>query len=339
MPGRPARARRERSPRRGGRVAFHRGIRRGRGARHTDQAVRPAIIHGGKTLSLRASQSYCRDLTRREARNFYWGFVALPRPKRMAIYALYGFARQVDDEVDLFQAASPAERLAASEQIIERLEHHRARLERCYAGDVDDPIMHVLANIIPRYQMPKEELAAIVKGVEMDLTTTRYETWEEFRHYCHHVASSVGRLCVRVFGFSNPVALDYAVDLGVAMQLSNALRDIREDYELGRIYLPQEDLRRFGVGEETFATGQPGPGWEPLMRLEIERAQQLFTSGLCVTNYIPRRAGVCVLTMAGIYRGILSQLARDPEIPLRRRASLGGKAKLAVMLKSWVQAM
>lgn len=291
------------------------------------------------SVELRASESYCRDLTRREARNFYWGFVALPHAERTAIYALYGFARQVDDEVDQFQAASPAERLAAGELIAERLARHRQRIQDCYTGDPADPVMHVLANAVTHYQMPQRELTAIIDGVEMDLHTTRYATWDDLEHYCHHVASSVGRLCVRIFGFSNPVALDYAVDLGVAMQLSNALRDIREDYELGRIYLPQEDLARFGVGEEVLASGIPSPGWEPLMRFEIERAQRLFASGLRVVDYIPRRAGACVLTMAGIYQAILAQLSSDPELPLQRRASLGGKAKLAVMMKSWVRAM
>lgn len=283
-------------------------------------------------------ERFCRDLTRREAANFYWGFITLPRPRRLAIYALYSFARQVDDEVDLINhgAGRDAHPNGASPDLFKP---HRERIARCYAGRADDPVMRVLAEVVTEYGIPREELEALVDGVEMDLRVTRYASWEQLRSYCRLVASSVGRMCVRIFGFSNPAALDHADDLGVAMQLANILRDVREDMGLGRVYLPQDELRRFGVGEQIPLGGAPAPGWNNLMRYEIERARRLFDSGLRVTREIPLRPAACVFTMAGIYQAIMDQIASDPSLPLTRRASLSGRGKLAVMARSWLQAV
>ena len=283
-------------------------------------------------------ERFCRDLTRHEAANFYWGFITLPRPQRLAIYALYSFARQVDDEVDLINRG--AGRDPHPNAIIPNLfKPHRERIARCYAGRADDPVMRVLAEVVTEYGIPREELEALVDGVEMDLRVTRYASWEQLRSYCRLVASSVGRMCVRIFGFNNPAAVDYADDLGVAMQLANILRDVREDMGLGRIYLPQDELRRFGVGERIPLSGAPPAGWDDLMRYEIERARRLFASGLRVTQVIPRRPAACVLTMAGIYQAIVDQIAMNPSLPLTRRASLSGRGKLAVMARSWLQAV
>ncbi len=296
----------------------------------------------GDPPELSADQRYCRDLTRREAANFYWGFVALPKPQRMAIYALYSFAREVDDEIDLTPGGYPdagTDAAVAAAIDADRFKRHRERLERCFMGSADDPVMRVLTHIVVHYGIPQEDLEALIRGVEMDLRVTRYESWEHLRSYCQLVASSVGRMCVRIFGFSDPAALDFADDLGVAMQVANVLRDVREDMDMGRIYLPQDELRKFGVSEQALIVGEPVPGWEPLMRYQIERAHHLFESGLRVTTVIPRRAAACVLTMAGIYQAIVADIERDPYLPLKQRASLSSKEKLSVMLRSWLQAV
>ena len=288
--------------------------------------------------ALSEDERFCRDLTRREAANFYWGFIALPRPKRLAIYALYSFARQVDDEADLANSSSGHDPHPCGGDT-DLFKPHRERIKRCYTGRADDPVMRVLAEVVAEYGIPREDLEALVDGVEMDLRVSRYASWEQLRRYCRLVASSVGRMCVRIFGFSDPAALDYADNLGVAMQLANILRDVREDMGLGRIYLPQDELRRFGVGEQIPLSGSPTPGWEGLMHYEIERARRLFASGLRVTQMIPRRPAACVFTMAGIYEAIVDQIASDPSLPLTRRASLSGRGKLAVMARSWLQAV
>ncbi len=289
-------------------------------------------------LDFASSSRYCQELTKKEAKNFYWGFIALPKDQRTAIYALYSFAREVDDAVDLADDEE-THNGSLSNSRLELLEAHRDRLSRCYAGDFSDPITHVLYQAINQYRIPREEIEALVDGVEMDLTVSRYQTWEDFRGYSNLVASAVGRMCVRVFGYSNPIALRFADELGVAMQLANMLRDVREDYGRDRIYLPREDLERFQVHEETLRMGIAGPGWEPLVRFEIARARQCFADGLHVTEFIPRRAAACVLTMAGIYLAILDRIGANPYIPLQERVSLETRAKLAVMTKSWVRAI
>lgn len=280
----------------------------------------------GGRLDLEASERFCAQMARREAANFYWGFVALARQERIAIYALYDFSRQVDDEADRGGLA----------RLPERLEVHRERVRRCVRGEYSDPVMQVLAYAVRRYGIPESDLLALVAGVEMDYHRTRYRTWDELQEYCRLVASMVGRMCVRIFGCDDPRAFACADDLGLAMQLTNCLRDVREDAQLGRLYLPQEDLVRFGVTEESFLEGRPGPGWSRLVAFEAERARALFASGLGVLAWIPRRPAVCVRTMAGIYQRILARIARDPERPLSRRVSLSKAEKLHVMLESWL---
>lgn len=280
-------------------------------------------------LDLRASESYCKEMARREAANFYWGFIALPPRRRVAIYSLYDFARQVDDEADAPQAA----------HLAERLELHRDRLRRALAGEVSDPVMRVLAGAVERHGIPFEELDAVIRGVAMDFERTRYRTWEELRSYCLLVASAVGRMCVRIFGFKDPAALGHADDLGLAMQLTNILRDVKEDAGLGRIYLPLEELERFGVAESALLSGDPGPGWEALVRFQAGRARSLFESGLRVMPLIPAPARACVGTMTGIYREVLERIEGDPRLPLAGRVSLSSAAKLKVMLRSWAGAV
>ena len=274
------------------------------------------------------SERYCQQMARREAKNFYWGFISLPYDQRVAIYALYDFARQVDDEADGTERARLPERLAI----------HRQRIHRCMQGDFNEPVTQVLARAIERYQIPESELQALIDGVEIDFTRTRYANWGELRGYCRLVASVVGRMCVRIFGFSDPAALGYADDLGVALQLTNILRDVREDAELGRIYLPAEDLRAFGITERDLLSGEPGDGWVRLVGFEAARARGLYESGLRVLDYIPHRPAVCVKTMAGIYERILDKIESDPRLPLRGRASLTRLEKLRVVVESWLLA-
>jgi phytoene synthase len=287
------------------------------------------------------AERFCREMARREAKNFYWGFISLPHDQRMAIYALYDFARQVDDEVDSAPRA---------DLIPERLAAQRERVRRCMNGDPevslrdgsgqapgDDPVMHVLSKAVKRYAIPESELQELIDGVERDCTQTRYETWDDLRAYCRLVASVVGRMCVRIFGFTDPAALSRADDLGLAFQLTNILRDVREDAGMGRIYLPQEDLRRFGIGEDAMLRAHSGDGWNALIKFEAQRAHSLFKTGYEVLRYIPRRPAACVQTMAGIYERLLRKIERDPQLPLRERAALSKREKLQVVVQSWLR--
>lgn len=281
-----------------------------------------------EVADLQAAEQFCRDMAKREAKNFYWGFMALPADQRVAIYALYDFARQIDDEADAH----------GSDGLRERLEAQRRRLDRALRGEYSDPVMQVLSHAIKRYKIPARELHAVIDGVAMDSRVVRFQTWEELQSYCRLVASVVGRMCVRIFGFTDPLALECADDLGLALQLINILRDIREDAALGRIYIPQEDLARFGIDERDFINGAVGLARHELVAFEVERARGLWESGVRVIGYVPTRAGVCVATMAGIYRRILERIARDPERPWRGRTSLSRREKLSVMIGAWLRA-
>ncbi|HUA08303.1 MAG TPA: squalene/phytoene synthase family protein [Candidatus Acidoferrales bacterium] len=280
-------------------------------------------------------------MARREAKNFYWGFISLPREQRNAIYALYDFARQVDDEAD---------GAVNTPDLSGRLRKHRERIARCVRGEYEDgdAVMQVLAAAVARFAIPEHELQMLIDGCEMDGTVVRYENWDELKRYCSLVASVVGRMCVRIFGFDDEEALDRADDLGIALQLTNILRDVREDVGLGRIYLPREDLRRFGITEEWLAqrdavlTSSPQAivdgreGWGGLVAFEASRAREYFERGYEVLDYIERRPAACVRTMAGIYERILEKIERDPALPLHARAGLSSTEKIGAMVRAWL---
>ncbi|MFZ0575087.1 MAG: squalene/phytoene synthase family protein [Candidatus Cybelea sp.] len=279
------------------------------------------------TEQLRAER-FNRDMAKREAGNFYWGFISLSYHERMAIYALYNFARQVDDEADT----------VGIENLPARLAVHRERISACVRGDYgDDPILRVLSEAIDRYAIPEEELQMLIDGVEMDFSQTRYPTFEALKDYCNLVASVVGRMCVRIFGFSDPIALQRADDLGIALQLTNILRDVREDaVDMNRIYLPQDELARFDIPDSALVSGEIRPGWNELIALQVARAREYFETGYEVLRYIPRRPAACVQTMAGIYEELLKKIEREPGLPLRARAALSKTEKLIVVVRSWL---
>jgi phytoene synthase len=270
------------------------------------------------------AEKVCQRLARVNAANFYWGFIALARPQRTAIYSLYDFARQVDDAVDSPTAGDPR---AALDGV-------RRRLHRALAGEPDDEVTAVLARAVAVHRIPVAELDGLIEGVARDLTTSRYASWDELAGYCRLVASTVGRMCVRIFGFDDEVALHYADDLGLAMQLTNILRDVRGDVEIGRVYLPADELARFGVTESDLADGAIPARWHEFVDFQAQRARRLFASGLRVDRHIPLRAGICVRTMAGLYQQILAEIEQRPELPLQRRLSLTPSRKAAVLVRA-----
>jgi len=296
-------------------------------SRPTAAVARPSLVPASQADgSLASAERYCQRMARREAGNFYWGFIALPRTQRISIYALYDFARQIDDAADGPGAADA--RVAIDAQ--------RLRLRGALAGDPGrDPVMQVLARAVRRHRIPASELEELVSGVEMDLSQSRYATWEELRGYCQLVAGVVGRMCVRIFGFDEDGALQRADSLGAALQLINILRDVREDASLGRVYLPQDELAQFGVSEASLLAGEPDGAWTSLVEFEAARARRLYASGIEVCRHIPGPARACVRTMAGIYSGILDRIEADPALPLRQRVRLTSGEKVRVMVRAW----
>jgi 15-cis-phytoene synthase len=274
---------------------------------------------------LDAARAYrsCVRITRHEAANFYYGISLLPGPKRRAMSAVYAFSRRVDDIGD--GTLPQASKLAA-------LAVERERLARLRAGelDADDPVMIALADAQPRFELPLGALESLIEGVELDVRGTTYEAFDELVVYCRHVAGSIGRLCLAIFGAADREAANpLADDLGVAMQLTNILRDVREDFERGRVYLPAEDLRRFGVQDPATA---PAGAVAELIRFEAARNQEWFARGLELASLLDSRSGSCLLAMTGIYRGILERIERDPAEVLARRISV------PVWEKAWLAA-
>jgi phytoene synthase len=263
----------------------------------------------------------CERVTRKAAANFYYGIRLLPADKRRAMSAVYAYARRVDDIGD---GTLPAERklagLAATRRALTEV-------------DPDDAVMVALADSKARFPLPADAFTDLLDGVQMDVTGTRFTTFDELVVYSRAVAGSIGRVCVGIFGASDmELAVPLADDLGVAMQITNVLRDVREDYERGRVYLPAEDLRRFCCSEDLEAS-PPGATAE-LIRFEAERGREWFTRGLRLLPLLDARSRACVRAMTGIYRRILVQIDRDPRQILSRRVSLPAWEKAWVAARS-----
>jgi phytoene synthase len=240
-------------------------------------------------------------ITRREARNFAWGIALLPRSKRRAVAALYAFARRVDDVAD--------DGSLAPEERRRRLLACRAAAEALPAAPENDPVLVALADAAGRYPIPRAALCDLVDGGLMDIERSRYETWEELCEYCRRVAGAVGLACTAVYGPRDPVAAaPRAETLGLALQQINIVRDVGEDWRLGRVYLPQDELRRFGVSEDDIAAGRTGPAWRGLMEHQAGRAERLLAEGLELLPLLDPRSALCVRAFAGIYRGLLLQM-------------------------------
>ena len=240
-------------------------------------------------------------ITRREARNFAWGILVLPRPKRLAVAALYAFARRVDDIADDGELPAGERRRG--------LEACGAAVEALPAAPPDDPVLVALADATARYPVPRGALLDLVAGGLMDAEQSRYADWGELREYCRCVAGAVGLACTAVYGPSDPeAAAPRAQTLGLALQQINIMRDVAEDWRLGRVYLPQDELASFGVSEGDIAAGRVGAEWRALMEHQGQRAEALLRDGLALLPLLDRRSALCVRAFAGIYRGLLVQM-------------------------------
>ena len=258
--------------------------------------------------------AYCRDVTRLRARNFWYGIRLLPPAKRDALAAVYAMSRRIDDAGD--EDLSVAEKRRTLDEI-------QASLERL-RGDTPstDPVLMALRRVGARFALPLDGFGDLVAGVRMDVDGTEYGTFDELLRYCRRVAGSVGRLSLAVFGSDGASGLDgLADDLGVGMQLTNVLRDVREDLARGRMYLPAEDLERFGVRREDLVGGTAS-GTLRMLRFEAGRARAWFGQGLTLLPHLDRRSAACAGAMAGIYVRLLGRIEANPGVVLHRRVSL-----------------
>jgi phytoene synthase len=208
------------------------------------------------------------------------------------------------------------------------------------AGRGSTPVFAALGETVRQYRIPREYLVDLIDGVETDLTRTRYETFDELKDYCYHVASVVGLISIEIFGYSGgETARRHAADLGIALQLTNILRDIREDAERDRIYIPLDELEWFGYSEEELLTGRATPDFRRLIAFQVDRARQYYALGRKLLVHLPRRARACVGVMAGIYSTILDDIERDPAVVFRQRVSVGTGQKLALAGRELVRSV
>jgi phytoene synthase len=260
----------------------------------------------------------CEELTRRAAANFYYGIRLLPRDKRQAMSAVYAFARRIDDIGDESgSAADKLDALGAEREKLVAVGATAAGTQALPAMLFGDPVMVAITAATGRFNLPLDAFELLIDGVEADVREAEYESFDELVDYCRAVAGTIGRLCLAIFsdGTASEAAFGLADDLGVAMQLTNILRDVREDWGNGRIYLPAEDFRRFGCGT-------PADLSVEMVRFEAACAREWFDRGLGLLDALDSRSASCVLAMTGIYRRILDRIEADPQEILVRRISL-----------------
>lgn len=306
---------------------------------------------------------YCESVTRLHAKSFYFAAKFLPARKRRPIYALYALCRQVDDEVDESGARNESEAIAA-------VENWRAKLDAVYftvekqgrggagngrsnaidnrrlladAADADERqnlVLFAWRDLLQTYKIPPNLPLELMKGVLMDTHVKRYETFEELYVYCWRVASTVGLMTSEIFGYEKKETLDYAEALGIAMQLTNILRDIREDAAMNRIYLPQEDLRKFGVREKQIfdapaAAAPPDENFVELMKFQIERARRFYRKAEKGIPLLERDARFAVLLASRFYARILDEIERQNYDVFKRRARTNLQQKILAVPRIW----
>ncbi len=266
-------------------------------------------------------------ITKSSNTSFYYSFSLLPRQKREAIHAVYAFCRYTDDIVD--------EGTDQHSKVV-RLRRWRMELGRALRGTSSYVILNQLSATARKFNIPVDHFYDLIRGMEMDLSKTRYETFDELYRYCYLVASSVGLMCRQIFGYRNDSTRDYAVNLGVALQLTNILRDIKEDARRGRIYLPAEDLRRFGYTEQDLLACRYTPEFVNLMRYECDRASAYFDTARAALGNEDKRFFFAARIMWSIYAHTLQRIKRSNYNVFERRISVPGLMKILIAFRYWL---
>ena len=272
---------------------------------------------------------YCQQRAAASGSSFYYSFLFLPLERRRAITALYAFCREIDDVVD--ECADPG--VAAA-----KLAWWRDEVAALYAGTPQHPVTRALLPLVIPYGIAQVRLNEILDGMEMDLQHTRYPDFEALERYCYHVAGVVGLLAAGIFGYTNPQTLRYAEALGTAFQLTNIIRDVGEDARKNRIYLPLDELQRFGVPAGDILGGRHTDAFARLMAFQIDRAEAHYERALALLPSEDRKAQRPGLLMAAIYRALLAEIRRDGSRVLAHRIALTPIRKLWIAWKTWVTA-
>lgn len=280
---------------------------------------------GATALDLRDCYRECAEISRREAKNFYYGFLLLPPARRQAMCALYAFMRRTDDLAD--EEGSPIEKRR-------ELESWRRDLDLALEGQaVESPILAALADTVDRYAIPRRSLHDVLDGVMMDLEPQPFATFEDLYGYCYRVASAVGLCCLPIWGFRSEAgrAEELAESCGIAMQLTNILRDVREDALQGRIYLPMEDLERFGVSPEELQGDRAGERLRALLEFEGNRARDYYRQAAPLVALVNPAGRPMLRAIVGIYRALLEKMGRRGYDVLAERIAISRWRKFGIM--------
>lgn len=271
------------------------------------------------------ADKYCRDKAAKSGSSFYYSFMFLPAQKRQAIIALYAFCREVDDAVDEISDPDVAAKTLA---------WWRQEIALTFQGKPTHPVGHALKTALQHFELHQEYFQEIIDGMEMDLHQSRYAAFKHLALYCHRVASAVGLLAAEIFGYQQRQTLKYAEKLGLALQLTNIIRDVREDAQRGRIYLPEEDLQRFHVKAEDILALKQTSELAQLLQFETERAQQFYTEAKALLPAEDRYNQRTGLIMSAIYEATLAELQREGFQVMNHRLSLTPLRKLWLAWKT-----
>ncbi|MDQ6785771.1 MAG: phytoene/squalene synthase family protein [Acidobacteriota bacterium] len=290
---------------------------------------------------IKKAYKYCENVTKNHAKSFYFAAKFLPKHKQRPIYALYALCRSVDDEVDEAEVESEA-------QAVKAVENWKTKLDEVYKSELrindyelrDNKNLVLIAwkDLLKTYKIPQNLPLELMKGVVQDTHVKRYETFDELYVYCYRVASTVGLMSSEIFGYSQPETLDYAEALGIAMQLTNILRDVKEDAAMGRIYLPQEDLRRFEVADEQIIGGETNENFTELIKFQIARAREYYKKSYKGIALLERDSRFTVLLALRIYSRILTEIERQHYDVFQKRAHTTFGQKIFSIPRIWLEA-
>ncbi len=291
------------------------------------------------TSEIQSAYKYCESVTKHHAKSFYFSAKFLPKHKQRPIYALYALCRHVDDEVDEAEVSSEAEAIAAVERWKDKLNFVYEGKSKKAKGNSEEQNLVLFAweDLLKTYKIPQKLPLELMQGVLMDTHTNRYETFDELYVYCYRVASTVGLMSSEIFGYEKPETLDYAEALGIAMQLTNILRDIKEDATMNRIYLPQEDLRNFNVSEQQIFDNKFDKNFVNLMKFQISRAREYYQKCEQGIPLLEKETRFCVLLAARIYGRILDEIEKQEYNVFKARAHTTKLQKIALIPKIWLE--
>jgi phytoene synthase len=289
-------------------------------------STRPLFSYWAGDAALEEAYDTCNRITRHHSKSFHFASALLPVEKRSATRALYAFCRVVDDIVD--------ESSLAVDRKLKKLDYWKNIVMTFTAPD-SDPVARAWVDTMNRYNIPRHYAIQLIDGVSRDLTQVQYDTFEDLATYCYGVASTVGLMSMYIIGFKNNDALPYAIKLGVALQMTNILRDVGEDFKKGFLYLPQSELIEFGLTEENISEATINDDWREFMRYQIARTRQLYSDAQPGVRLLEREGQLAILAASGFYQGILDDIEKNDYDVFNRRASLSAWGKFQRLPMLW----